>query len=78
MVNKIECRKTYKIGGINYIIMEQATPLLQQTNDQLVEQYLQSLSPLELQAYEIAKSHLGTSFNIVKSNGFINRGAKPP
>ena len=55
--------------------MEQptTTPLSQ---EQIVEQYLQSLSPLELQAYEIAKSHLGTSFNIVKSNGFI-RGAKP-
>ena len=50
--------------------MEQptTTPLSQ---EQIVEQYLQSLSPLELQAYEIAKSHLGTSFNIVKSNGFI-------
>ena len=37
----------------------------------LVEQYLQEMGPLEKQAYEIAKSHLGTSFNIIKSNGFI-------
>jgi hypothetical protein len=40
------------------------------TKEQLVEQYLQAMTPLERQAYEIAKSHLGTSFNIVKSNGF--------
>lgn len=44
------------------------------TQEQSVEQYLQAMTPLERQACEIAKSHLGTSFNIVKSNGFINRG----
>jgi hypothetical protein len=43
----------------------------EQTQEQLVEQYLQEMGPLERQAYDIARSHLGTSFNIVKSNGFI-------
>ena len=47
------------------------SPTIQQSQEELVEQYLQEMGPLEKQAYEIAKSHLGTSFNIIKSNGFI-------
>jgi hypothetical protein len=54
--------------------METQTQPVALTKEQLVEQYLQAMTPLERQAYEIARSHLGTSFNIVKSNGFINRG----
>jgi hypothetical protein len=33
--------------------------------------YLESLSIKEKQSYLIAKSHLGTSFCLMKSNGFI-------
>ncbi len=33
--------------------------------------YLNSLSEIEDKAYIIAMDHLGTSFNILKSNGFI-------
>jgi transcriptional regulator CtsR len=54
--------------------METQTQTQTLTKEQLVEQYLHAMTPLERQAYEIARSHLGTSFNIVKSNGFINRG----
>ena len=36
-----------------------------------VESYLNSLDELERQTLDIAKSHLGTSFNIRKSIGFI-------
>jgi hypothetical protein len=36
-----------------------------------VQEYLCGMSPLERQGYEIARSHLNSSFNIVKSNGFI-------
>ena len=43
----------------------------QSPQEQLITQYLQEMGTLERQAYEIARSHLGTSFNIVKSNGFI-------
>jgi hypothetical protein len=32
--------------------------------------YLSSLNETQKKAYLIAKSHLGTSFNIFKSNGF--------
>jgi len=42
-----------------------------QTIDAVVQQYLSEMTALERQGYEIARSHLNTSFNIVKSNGFI-------
>jgi hypothetical protein len=32
--------------------------------------YVQSLTPKEYKAYNIAKSHLGSSFDIEKSRGF--------
>lgn len=35
------------------------------------QQYIDSLDKKERQAYEIAKSHLGSSFHLIKSNGFI-------
>ena len=33
--------------------------------------YIHSLDEKERKAYEIAKSHLGTTFHLRKSNGFI-------
>lgn len=35
------------------------------------EKYLESLSDKEKRAYEIAKDHLGMSFHLEKSIGFI-------
>lgn len=32
--------------------------------------YLEQLTPQERKAHDIAKSHLGTSFDIVRSNGY--------
>lgn len=43
-------------------------PLENQTE---VYNYLIQMSPSQKKAYIIAKDHLGTSFNILKSNGFI-------
>lgn len=37
-----------------------------------VVQYIESLDALEKRALVIAKEHLGSSFNVVKSNGYIN------
>ncbi len=37
----------------------------------LLEKYLDSLNEKEKKAYEIAKSHLGSSFCLEKSNGFL-------
>jgi hypothetical protein len=41
-------------------------------NEKTLEQiYLESLSIKEKKAYEIAKSHLGMSFQLNKSTGFL-------
>jgi hypothetical protein len=34
--------------------------------------YLKQLNKIEKQAYIIGKSHLGSSFNVLKSNGYNN------
>jgi hypothetical protein len=34
--------------------------------------YLKQLSIIEKKAYSIGKEHLGTSFNVIKSNGYLN------
>ena len=39
--------------------------------DEQIQEYLKTLSPKQLQAYHIAKDHLESSFDIVKSNGFL-------
>jgi hypothetical protein len=36
----------------------------------LVTAYITDLSEIETKAYMIARAHLGSSFNLVKSNGF--------
>jgi len=40
-------------------------------SQELLQRYLETLSPIEHRAMEIAKQHLGSSFNIFKSNGYI-------
>ena len=42
----------------------------------LTEQYLKTLTEKEFMAYKIAKDHLGSSFELEKSNGFIKWTAK--
>jgi hypothetical protein len=37
----------------------------------VTDAYISQMSPLELSAHRIAKGHLGTSFNLKKSNGFL-------
>lgn len=36
-----------------------------------LQQYIKSLNEKELQAYHIAKAHLGSSFSLEKSLGFL-------
>ena len=36
-----------------------------------LKQYISEMDTLEKKACEIARDHLGTSFNIFKSNGYI-------
>ena len=40
-------------------------------NKKLTELYIQSLSEKELKSYAIANSHLGSSFSLEKSVGFL-------
>ena len=42
-----------------------------------VDQYIAQLDDKQRKAMELAKSHLGTSFNIKRSNGFIEWQRKP-
>ena len=49
------------------IIVNKKNPAM----ERLLEQYLDQLTEKERQAYEIAKSHLGTSFQLEKSVGFL-------
>jgi len=39
---------------------------------ELITNYIKNLNPIEKQAYSIGKVHLGSSFNILKSNGYLN------
>jgi hypothetical protein len=43
-----------------------------ETTQTLVINYLKHLDQIERKAYTIGKAHLGSSFNVVKSNGFID------
>jgi transcriptional regulator CtsR len=53
--------------------MEQPTlPLPPNSVEPTVDKYILSLTDKERKAYEIAKSHLMTSFSLVKSNGYID------
>lgn len=42
------------------------------TTKELIVRYLEQLNSIERIAYSIGKEHLGSSFNVVKSNGFNN------
>ena len=41
-------------------------------SQEIINEYIQSFNEIEILAYTIAKEHLGSSFNIVKSIGFQN------
>lgn len=42
------------------------------SKDYYLNKYVENLSEKELKAYRIAKSHLGSSFSLEKSKGFID------
>jgi uncharacterized protein YpmS len=51
-------------------IINQQTMTEDQINE-LLKEYLSTLSEKEYKAYKIAESHLGTSFDLIKSNGYL-------
>jgi hypothetical protein len=58
----------------NTLFIEDAS-LFEKYDPQLranIREYLSQLNPIERKAYKIAKDHLGTSFNLIKSNGFCD------
>jgi hypothetical protein len=42
------------------------------TTKESIIKYLKHLNVIEKQAYTIGKAHLGSSFNVLKSNGYID------
>jgi len=56
--------------------LEQILPENFETYEKSIQEsiikYINQLEIIEKQAYTIGKQHLGTSFNIIKSNGYIN------
>jgi len=46
------------------------TPETPETNE-LLKAYYQQLTPFEQRTCDIAREHLGSSFDLVRSNGFI-------
>ena len=50
------------------VTFEKYEPEVQET----LIKYLKQLDNIERQAYTIGKSHLGSSFNVLKSNGYID------
>lgn len=55
---------------INFPLPSQFEKYNGETQDAILE-YLSELSIIQQKAYCIAKDHLGSSFNILKSNGYI-------
>jgi len=47
--------------------MDQTQP----SQTELEQEYIESLDEKQLQAYHIAKNHLGESYTLVKSNGYL-------
>ena len=41
------------------------------SDEEILEMYFSSLSPNEIKSYLIAKNHLGSTFNILKTISFI-------
>jgi hypothetical protein len=42
------------------------------TTNHSIQQYLAQLDDIQKKAHDIAKHHLGTSYNIAKSNGYMD------
>jgi hypothetical protein len=56
---------------INLELPKQFEKYDQNTQESIVN-YLKQLDTIEKQAYNIGKVHLGSSFNVIKSNGYLN------
>lgn len=64
-----QCQNSRGIQKINNLGEEQQSQ--PPHPNPLVNEFLDTLNPMEKKAYYIAKSHLGTTFNIEKANAFL-------
>jgi hypothetical protein len=62
--------KEIKFESLNLPISD-SIKLYSEEQQQEIFKYLSEMNPTERTAYEIALNHLGTSFNVFRSNGFI-------
>jgi hypothetical protein len=51
--------------------------LCDEITQQNIVNYLRQLNNIEKKAYSIGKEHLGSSFNLLKSNGYLHWLKKP-
>ena len=52
--------------------MKSTKIIMDNNNDPIITEYLNTLNEIEIKTLKIAQDHLGSSFNIKKSIGFIN------
>jgi len=68
--------KNHCTNDNDYLLFErQFEEVIQTTPNELreaVKSYFNSINDMEKKTLLIAKKHLGTSFNLLKSNGFVN------
>ena len=56
---------------INNELPPQFSSYSKETQENII-QYISQFTPIQKKAYLIAKEHLGSSFNVVKSNGYMD------
>lgn len=61
-----------RVAIINGCVLPKQFNEYDEETKQNVRDYLMQLDSIEVQAYNIAKLHLKTSFNILRSNGYNN------
>lgn len=54
-----------------YNNMNKAETITENNKNDEITRYIAQFNDQQLKAYNLAKNHLGSSFNIYKSNGFI-------
>jgi hypothetical protein len=57
---------------MNAIELPESFQTYDENIQKLIMEYLHQLNPIELKAYNIAMKHLGSSFNLIKSNGYCD------
>ena len=69
--NVTSMAQTFFLKNMIIIIYKKMETQHKTLSSDLEKEYLESLNEKELQAYNIAKNHLGESYSLAKSNGFL-------